>query len=162
MSLKTQVHAEDGLQTLTITREFELPVELLYTAHTDGQIFEEWMSHEHGTVKLLKFEIRNDGGWHFQNSDLQGNVVFQARGVFHTIIPNQKIIRTFEMVNTPFDTQLEFLEFEQLSEDISKLTMQIVYRSVALRDQMVKLPFQQGLHMAHNRLQNVLSKLIKK
>jgi uncharacterized protein YndB with AHSA1/START domain len=149
MSLKTQIHAEEGQQTLTITREFDLPVELLYTAHTDPQIFEAWMSHEYGTVKVLKFDVHDDGGWHFQNADAQGNVVFQARGVFHHIVPNQKITRTFEMINTPFDTQLEFLEFEQLSEDTSRLTMQIVYRSGALRDPMLKLPFQQGLNMAH-------------
>jgi hypothetical protein len=33
-----------------------------------------------------------------------------------------------------------------------------VYRSLALRDQMLKLPFSQGLNMAHNKLQEVASK----
>ena len=37
--------------------------------------------------------------------------------------------------------------------------MHIVYRSVALRDQLLKLPFAQGINMAHNRLQDVVSKL---
>ena len=63
------------------------------------------------------------------------------------------------MGNAPFDVQLEFLEFESLGEDNSKLTMQIVYRSGALRDQMLKLPFKQGLNMAHNKLQEVANKL---
>lgn len=161
MSLKTQIHAEDGQQTITITREFELPVDLLYTAHTDPQIFEEWMSHEYGTVKVFEFDVQDHGGWQFRTSDPQGNVIFSANGVFHKIVPNQKITRTFEMENTPFDTQLEFLEFEQINEKTSRLTMLIVYRSVALRDEMLKLPFQQGLNLAHNRLQHVVSNLIK-
>jgi hypothetical protein len=63
------------------------------------------------------------------------------------------------MENTSFPVQLEFLEFEKLTDDTSKLTMQIVYRSVAYRDQMLKLPFAQGINMAHNRLQETLNKL---
>ena len=63
------------------------------------------------------------------------------------------------MGNAPFDVQLEFLEFEALDEDRSKLTMQIVYRSGALRDQMLQLPFTQGINWAHNRLQEVAGKL---
>jgi hypothetical protein len=63
------------------------------------------------------------------------------------------------MENTPFDAQLEFLEFEKLTESTSKLTMHIIYRSLALRDQMLRMPFAQGLNMAHNRLQDVVSKL---
>jgi uncharacterized protein YndB with AHSA1/START domain len=85
--------------------------------------------------------------------------VFQANGVIHEFVPNHKITRTFEMENTPFPAQLEFLEFEQLTNDTSKLTMQIVYKSVDYRNQMLKLPFAQGMNMAHNRLQDVVSKL---
>ena len=63
------------------------------------------------------------------------------------------------MENTPFGVQLEFLEFEKLTDETSKLNMHIVYRSVALRDQMLQLPFAQGLNMAHNRLQLIVSKM---
>ena len=63
------------------------------------------------------------------------------------------------MDNTPFDVQLEFLEFEKLTDDTSKLTMHIVYRSVALRDQMLKLPFAHGINMAHDRLEDIVTKL---
>jgi hypothetical protein len=37
--------------------------------------------------------------------------------------------------------------------------MQIVYKSVADRDQMLKLPFLQGINMAHKRLEEIVSKL---
>jgi hypothetical protein len=63
------------------------------------------------------------------------------------------------MENSPFAVQLEFLEFEKITEQTSKLTMQIVYKSIELRNQMLKLPFAQGLNMAHNRLQDVANKL---
>jgi hypothetical protein len=36
--------------------------------------------------------------------------------------------------------------------------MHAIYESVELRDQMLKLPFAQGLNLAHNRLQDILGK----
>jgi uncharacterized protein YndB with AHSA1/START domain len=159
MERKTKIHAEEGKHDLTITREFDLPVDLLFRAHVDPEIFEEWMSHEYGTTKVLKLETQKHGSFTFQTTDAKGNVVFQANGTIHDLVPDKKITRTFEMDNTSFDVQLEFLEFESLTEDTSKLKMQIIYRSVELRDQHLKMPFEWGMNMAHNRLQEIVSKL---
>jgi uncharacterized protein YndB with AHSA1/START domain len=154
MEKKTKINAEDGKQDLLITREFDLPLELLFKAHVEPEIVEQWMG-----TKVLKLENKKHGGWQFETTDAQGNVVFQANGVIHEFVPDQKITRTFEMENAPFGVQLEFLEFEKLTDDRSKLTMHVVYRSVALRDKLLKLPFAQGINMAHNRLQDIVSKL---
>jgi len=154
MELKTKIDAEDGKQELTITREFDLPLELLFKAYVEPEIVAQWMG-----TKVLKLESKKHGSYQFETSDANGKVVFRANGVIPEFIPEQKITRTFEMENTPFAVQLEFLEFEKLTEITSKLTMQIVYKSVALRDQMLKLPFAQGLNMAHNRLQDAVKNL---
>lgn len=154
MGRKTKINAEEGRQDLIITREFELPLELLFKAYEDPEMVEQWMG-----TKVLKLENRKYGGWQFETSDPQGNVVFKANGVIHEFVSNALIIRTFEMENTPFPVQLEFLEFEKITEGTSRLHMQIVYKSVAQRDQMLKLPFAQGINMAHNRLQEVLNHL---
>lgn len=154
MERKTKVEAEDGKQELTITREFDLPLELLFKAYKEPEIVEQWMG-----TKVLKLENRKHGGWEFETSDSEGNVVFQANGVIHEFVPNRKITRTFEMENAPFDVQLEFLDFEEIDADTSKLTMHVVYRSTELRDKMLKLPFAQGINMAHNRLQDTVGKL---
>lgn len=154
MERKTKINAEAGKQDLVITREFDLPLELLFKAYVEPEIVEQWMG-----TKVVKLESKKHGGYRFETSDAKGNVVFRANGAIHEFSPNQKITRTFEMEGAPFGVQLEFLEFEKLTDDTSKLTMQIVYRSVALRDQMLQLPFAQGVNMAHNRLQDVVSKL---
>jgi uncharacterized protein YndB with AHSA1/START domain len=38
MEKKTKIHAEDGKQEITITREFDLPLELLFTAYVEPEI----------------------------------------------------------------------------------------------------------------------------
>ncbi|MBT2619346.1 SRPBCC domain-containing protein [Chryseobacterium sp. ISL-6] len=150
MELKTKIHAEDNKQEIQITREFDLPVELLFKAYTEPEIVEQWMG-----TKVLKLENKQHGGYQFETSDPNGNVVFRAHGTIHDIIPNQQITRTFEMNDAPFPPQFEFLNFEKLTDNTSKLTINVIYKSVDYRDQMLKLPFAQGLNMAHNRLQEV-------
>ncbi len=154
MDRKTKLNAEEGKHDLVITREFDLPVDLLFKAHTESHLIEQWMG-----TKVLKLEAKKHGGWRYQTSDQKGNVAMQANGVFHEFETNDRIIRTFEMENTPFPVQLEFLEFKAMTENTSKLIMQIVYRSVEDRDNMLKLPFAQGINMAHNRLEEIVSKL---
>jgi uncharacterized protein YndB with AHSA1/START domain len=153
MERKTKVHAEDGKQELTITREFELPLELLFRAYAEPELVEQWMG-----TKVLKLENKKQGGYRFETTDPKGNKHLFS-GAIHEFIPNSKIIRTFEMENTPFEVQLEFLEFEKLTEDTSKLTMHVVYRSVAMRDEILKLPFAMGISMAHDRIQDILNSL---
>jgi len=153
MERKTKIHAEDGKQELMITREFDLPLELLFTAYIEPEIVEQWMG-----TKVLKLENKKHGGYQFETTDPKGNK-HRFNGVIHEFMLELRITRTFEMENTPFGVQLEFLEFEKLTDDTSKLNMHIVYRSVELRDQMLKLPFAQGINMAHNRIQDILTKL---
>ena len=159
MEQKTKITAEDGKHDMVITREFELPVELLFRAHAEPDILEQWMSNPYATAKALKFEGKKHGSYQLESTDTQGKVVFRSNGVIHEFSLNKKIIRTFELENAPFGVQLEVYEFERLTADTSKLTMHVIYESVAQRDQVLKLPFAQGLSMAHDRLQEIASKL---
>lgn len=154
MELKTKVNAEDCKQDLRITREFELPVELLFKAYEDAEILSEWMG-----TKVLKLESKKHGNYQFETMDKNGNKVFGASGVIHEFIPNQKITRTFEMDNSPYGVQLEIYEFEKITDDTSKLNMHVIYESVKQRDEVLKLPFAKGINWAHNRLEEVVKNL---
>src|SRR5258708_38949556 len=107
MEQKTKVNAEDGKQELVITREFDLPLELLFKAYEEPELVEQWMG-----TKVLKLENKNHGSYQFETSDPKGNK-YGFHGTIHEFVTNCKITRTFEMANTPFDVQLEILEFEK-------------------------------------------------
>ena len=85
MEHKTKINAEDGKQELVITREFDLPIELLFKAYSEPDLVEQWMG-----TKVIKLENRNHGSYQFQTT-YNGNIVFQANGTIHQILPNQKI-----------------------------------------------------------------------
>lgn len=154
MEPKTKVQAEDGKQDMIITREFNLPVTLLFKAYTTPEILEQWMG-----TKILKLESKKHGSYRMETSDPKGNVAFRANGVIHELETDRKMVRTFEMEGTPFGVQLEVYEFESLSEQSSQLRMHVIYESVSQRDEVLKLPFAQGINMAHNRLEKVVSEL---
>lgn len=154
MERKTQVQAEPGKQEIFITRTFNLPVGLLFRAYSEAEILEQWMG-----TKVLKLENRKHGSYQFETTDANGQLVFKANGTVHEFEPGRKITRTFEMENSPFPVQLEFLEFEGFSDDSSKLNIQMIFKSVDSRDQLLKMPFAYGLNMAHDRLQEVADKL---
>ena len=56
MEQKTNVAAEDGKQEIVITREFDLPLELLFKAYEEAEIVEQWMG-----AKVLKLENKTHG-----------------------------------------------------------------------------------------------------
>jgi uncharacterized protein YndB with AHSA1/START domain len=153
MEQKTKISAEDDKQELVITREFDLPLELLFKAYVEADIVEQWMG-----TKVLKLESKKHGSYQFETTDAKGNK-YGFNGVIHEFSPNRRITRTFEMENTPYGIQLESLEFGQLTDDTSKLHMHVIYESVAQRDQVLQLPFAQGINMAHDRLQAIIGKL---
>src|SRR5258708_5412430 len=110
MEQKTKIIAGEGKQEMVITREFDLPVELLFKAYAEAELVEQWMG-----TKVVKLESKKHGSYQLQSADAEGKVFFSANGAIHEFIPEKKITRTFEMENTPFGVQLELLEFEQLT-----------------------------------------------
>lgn len=152
MEPKTKVHAESGQQDLVITREFELPVALLFKAFAEAEFLAQWMG-----TNVLKLESKKQGSYLLETKGKDGAVAFRAHGVIHDFIPDQKICRTFEMESTGFGIQLEVYVFEKLTEKTSRLNMHVIYETVAQRDQVLKLPFTQGISWAHNRLEEVMT-----
>lgn len=153
MKHKTNVDAPDGKHDLVITREFDLPLEVLFQAYVEPEIVEQWIG-----AKVLKLESRKYGNYLLEVSDAKGNTIFQAHGVIHEFSPNRKITRTFEMTTMSLGVQLEIYEFEKLTDTTSKLTMHVIYESAEQRDELLKFQFVPGINNAHNRLQKFAGK----
>ena len=152
MESKTKIQAEDGRQELVITRDFDLPVELLFKAYTEAGLVEQWMG-----TKVLKLESKRHGSYQFETTDPKGNK-YAFHGVIHEFVPDRKISRTFEMMNMPFGIQLELYEFAKLTDETSALKTHVIYESTAQRDQVIKSGMTRGINMAHDRLQEAAGK----
>ena len=104
---------------------------------------------------------------------LIGNIIFivyigaiQMNDVKNMVLKHEQIImklevKVAEMDNSKVGVRIEFLDFESINDNSSKLKMQMIYQTEEHRAEQLKLPFANGLNMAHDRLQIVLNNLTK-
>src|SRR5580698_650774 len=129
MSNQTKIIAEEGKQELFMVREFDLPVDLLFRAYTDPDLLVQWMGNPNSEIKVEKMENKSHGSWRFVHTDKAGKK-YCFNGVIHEFLAPQRIIRTFQIENTggPCNVQLEFINFEEISDSTSKLTVQTLFK----------------------------------
>lgn len=158
MDYRTKITAEPGKQELFINREFDLPVELLFKAHTEPELLAQWMSNDYAKMTVEQLDAQPQGAWRFMVKTPDGKTI-NFYGVIHDIASPARLVRTFQMDhgNGEPSVQLEFHTFTKLTDTTSKLTTQTLYRSNQERDDMIRMGMAPGANMAHDRLQEVMS-----
>ncbi len=157
---KTKITAEPGKQELFITREFDAPPELVFKAHTDSNLFVQWLGPRGYTMRLETFEPRSGGRWRYIHRDSDGNE-YGFQGVFHEVSP-ERMIQTFEFEGLPEGghVTLDTMRLEALPNGRTRLTVQSVFQSVADRDGMIQSGMERGVTEGYERLDEVLAKLL--
>jgi len=152
--------AEPGVQDVMITREFDAPRELVFRAFTDPSMYIKWLGPKGYSMKLEKFEPRSGGSWRYVHKDPSGNE-FGFHGVYHEVLPPQRLIDTFEFEGMPESghVSLETATFEPLPGGRTKLTIHSVFLSVADRDGMAGGGMERGLNESFERLTDLLSEM---
>lgn len=159
---KTQIIAEPGKQEMFLTREFDAPRELVFKAHIDPELYVQWLGPDKLVMVLETFEPRNGGSWRYIHKDEAGNE-YAFHGVYHEVLPPERIIGTFEFDGLPEKGHVEFntTTFEELPGGRTKLVIQGVYQSVADRDAMMASGMESGVNEGYARLDKLLE-LIQK
>lgn len=153
---KTTIIAEPGKQELFITREFDAPRELVYKAHTEPEIFAQWLGPNDLSVEFEIFEPVSGGRWRFLNKGRDGEE-YGFHGTFHEVSPT-RIIQSFEFEGLPETghVSLETLTLEELPNGRTKLTAHAVYQSVADRDGMIQSGMETGVNEGYDKLDELL------
>lgn len=87
---------------LLIERLFEAPRELLYQVWTDPRHLVKWWSPKSFTPLSITHVLEVGGTYRYGVRSPDGNEVWMT-GVFHEIVPNEKIVMTFRWENGAFD-----------------------------------------------------------
>ena len=157
---KTKVRVEPGKQEMFITREFDAPRELVFKAHTDPKLYVQWIGPRRYATTLMKFEPRSGGVWRYVSKDKDGNE-YAFHGSYHEVLAPERLIDTFEFEGLPEKghVSLETLRLETLPGGRTKLTIQVVFQSIADRDGMLQGGMEEGLNESHDRLDELLEKM---
>ncbi|NUP75146.1 MAG: SRPBCC family protein [Sinomonas sp.] len=153
----TDVSAEPGLPFVTVTREFDAPAERVYRAHTDPELFAQWVGPRRYTTTIERFEARSGGSYRFSQSDDAGNS-FGFHGSFHELTEPRRMVQTFEFEGAPGHVSLDAAVLEPLEGGRCRLTVHSTFQSVEARDAMLAAGMTDGMNEGYERLDEVLAR----
>lgn len=153
----TAVSAEPGLPFITVTREFDAPADRVFRAHTDPELFAQWVGPRKYVTTIDYYDARSGGAYRFSQSDTEGNS-FAFHGSFHEITAPQRMVQTFEFEGAPGHVQLDAASLEDLDGGRCRLTVRSSFQSVEARDAMLAAGMADGMSEGYERLDEVLAR----
>lgn len=158
MSNPLIIDAVAGTSYADITREFEAPVEALFRAHADPELFAQWIGPGEERTEVTHWDFRSGGGYRFVQRDANGEYAF--RGVFHTVRENELIIQTFEYEDWPDEVSVDTIRFEGLADGRSRLVDHSVFPSIEVLENMVAEGMERGIREGYEKLDVMLGAVV--
>lgn len=156
MSNPLIIDAPPGATYADITREFDAPVEALFRAHADPELFAQWVGPGEERTTITHWDFRSGGGYRFEQTDPDGNV-YPFRGVFHTVRENELIIQTFEFEGYADEVSMDTIRFESLDGGRSRLADRSVFPGPEVLEKMIADGMERGMQEGYEKLDTLLA-----
>ncbi|MBC7591576.1 MAG: SRPBCC domain-containing protein [Salinibacterium sp.] len=145
-------HTRIGEQSIFHRREFAASAEKVQRAHTEADLFSQWMGPHGTTVRIERFDATSGGSFRYVVESATGSWAF--RGSYH-LVTLGLIVHTWEYEDEPGAT-LETLRFVALGPDSSALEVTSTYTSKEACDAMLASGMDSGMDEDFERLDAVL------
>jgi uncharacterized protein YndB with AHSA1/START domain len=153
----TEFVIEPGRQDIVITHVFDAPRDVVFQAYTDPKLIPNWWGPRKYKTVVDRMDARQGGTWRFLNRDADGTE-YGFKGVYHDVVPSERIVQTFEFEGAPGQVALETLVLEDV-DGKTKAVAQSVFQSVEARDAMVQSGMEEGARETWDRLDEVIQGL---
>jgi uncharacterized protein YndB with AHSA1/START domain len=150
---EAEIIVDEKVPIVTVIREFAAPVEKVFRAHAESELFEQWNWPDGFTINFEHFDCRTGGAYRIAMSgpEMEGSV----HGSFHDVIPNELIVQTFTPDSAPDLVILEKHRFEDLGDGRSRITARSLVDSFEFRDSFIAA----GLAEGYDKLDELLRTL---
>ena len=158
MSKKAIVTVEPGTSTITIERVFDAAREKFYKVITNKDLISKWWIGPGYDVRCEELDVREGGKWrHVQT--MKDGTEYAFFGVFHEVLPNERVIQTFEFSGLPERGHviLEKMELSDAEDGKTKLKVTQSFFSVQDRDGMVASGMEEGLQNTYDTLEKLIA-----
>lgn len=152
---ETQIIVDPDVPVVRIIREFDAPVEKVFRAHTDPDIFKQWTGPNGYLNDIETFDCRTGGSYRYKTTGEGWEGWF--RGSFHEVRPNSVIIQTFNYEDIPDGVSLDRIEFEDLGDGRTRLTSTSLVDSFEGRDAFIASGMEVGVNEGYQRLDALLA-----
>ncbi|WP_310526180.1 SRPBCC domain-containing protein [Nocardioides sp.] len=148
------IEADPRVPAVHIWRDFAGTPEQLKRAHTDPELFRQWVGPDSLTTRIDHWDCRTLGSYRYV-AERDGEE-FAFRGTFPHI-GDVKIVQTFTWEGMPEAIALETVTFEDLGEGRTRLHAFSLCDSFEARDGMLSSGMEIGIHEGYAKLDTLLS-----
>ena len=152
---ETTITADPDVPLIRITREFDAPPAKVFRAHTDPELYAQWIGPRRYETRVEVFDCRTGGSWRFVQSG--GGAEYAFHGCFHEVRPSELIVQTFTYEGEPDHVSLERLVLEDLGDGRTRLTATSLVESFASRDAWLASGMEEGVNQGYERLDELLA-----
>lgn len=156
MTTTTQatIEADEQLPIIRITRNFAATPAQLFAAHTDPELFAQWVGPDGMETEITVWDARDGGEWRFVSR--RDGQEYAFRGCFHQV-DEHRIVQTFTYEGDPDGVALETLTFEDLGGGRTRLHAQSLVDSFEGRDAWLRSGMEVGVNEGYAKLEQVLA-----
>ncbi len=138
-------------------KTFDAPIDVVWRAFTEPDLLASWWGRGHNT-EIVRMEVKNGGRWRFIEQAPGGAEGFEGR--YREVVPQQRLVQTFEWDGRPSYISLATAEFESLPDGRTKLTDTTRFFTAAERDEMLESGMEEGLQESMAALDDLLTSLV--
>jgi len=141
---------------ILITREFNAPRRLVWTAYTTPELVRRWWSGQKGTVTSADIDLRVGGKWRYVMV-AEGGFEVAFRGEFREIVPDQRLVNTEIFEGIPDADDHAGLVTVTLTEKDGRTFMEMLceYRDKSDRDAVIESGMESGMQESMDALEQV-------
>lgn len=149
--------AQPGLPFIDIEREFDAPIADVYRAHSEPELVKQWLGPRGLEMDMKEYDFRSGGSYSYIHRDESGEYGF--KGIFHDVVPQERVTQTFEFDGWPGHVSLETATFEDL-DGRTRVRIHAVYQTLEDRDGMLQSGMEGGLTEGFERLDELLAESV--
>ena len=154
---KINITAEPGKQVIIIRHIFDAPRELVWKAMTDPDLIPRWWGPKMLATIVDQLDLRRGGIWRFIQRGPEGDD-YVFHGVYHDIVPPERVVQTFEFEGMPGHVSLQTTIFDE-HDGRTEATQTSVFQSIEDRDGMLNSGMEKGATESHDRLAELLKEI---
>jgi len=152
---EARITADPDVPLIRIEREFDFPRDKVFRAHTDPDLFVQWVGPRDLTMMIDHYDCRTGGSYRYIHS--RDGEEYGFHGSFHEVRPDELIVQTFTFEGFPDGVALEKLVLEDLGNGRTRLTATSLCDSFADRDGMLASGMDVGVHEGYAKLDELLA-----
>ncbi len=150
----TTIEADPDLPLITMTRDFRATAAQLVRAHTDPDLFVQWIGPNGMDTRLVDWDARTGGSWRYVMT--LGDEEYAFHGCFHEV-RDDRLVQTFTFDGFPDGVSLETMWFEDLGEGRTRMHATSLVDSIEGRDAMLSSGMEVGVNDGYAKLDALLA-----